>query len=111
LLLGSTVYSFAQYKVEYRGVVYSVPSSSYIRSIDGKRVWCDIDYGSWQTASDDVCAGGKYSSWQSYNATVACGGEYSSWQTYGGKVCTGGLYESWQTYGNQASCGGLYSSW
>ena len=52
----------AQYVVQYRGVNYSVPSNSYVNSHDGKRVWCGINYESWQITGEDICAGGRYDS-------------------------------------------------
>ena len=89
-LLISFKLSFAQYVVQYKNVDYLVPPNSYVTSNDGNRVWCGINYDSWQSTSQDVCAGGEYDSWQFINGKVACGGKYDSWQFYSGSLCTGG---------------------
>ena len=106
-----TVNLHAQYVVQYRGVNYSVPSNSYINSNDGKRVWCGINYESWQTTGEDICAGGRYDSWQTSAGRVSCGGRYDSWQTFSGQVSCGGQYDSWQTFSGDLCAGGQYDSW
>ena len=76
----------AQYVVQYRDVNYSGPSNSYVSSHNGKRVWCGVNYESWQINGEDICAGGRYDFWQTSAGRMSCGGRYDSWQTFGVNV-------------------------